>query len=293
MLNMLKCVRSSCLKGHKLIPLKLNIRNFLSYRENVPTLDFSGVHVACLCGDNGHGKSALLDAITWCLWGKARGQVQDDLVSYGADEARVELEFMARGSRFRVIRSRVRGGGRRRQGSSDLQLQALGNTDADRPAHAASGNTLRETQAKIEQLVGMDYETFVNSAFLMQGRADEFTRKTPAERKAVLASILDLAAYDRFQNRARDQLNEKRSEADRLTGSSSQMQREIDEIGDPARELAGVTQFLEDLNTQLTRQQAETVELRAMVGRLEGQATELADPKRLQEQASQIGSAHV
>ena len=77
--------------------------------------------MACLCGENGHGKSALLDAITWCLWGKARGQVQDDLISHGADEARVELEFMARDSRFRVIRSRARAGGRRRQGSSDLQ----------------------------------------------------------------------------------------------------------------------------------------------------------------------------
>ena len=91
-----------------MIPVKLNLRNFLSYRENVPTLDFTGVHVACLCGDNGHGKSALLDAITWCLWGHARGQVQDDLVSYGADEARVELDFLARDGRFRVIRSRRR-----------------------------------------------------------------------------------------------------------------------------------------------------------------------------------------
>ena len=51
-----------------MIPLRLNLRNFLCYRENVPELDFTGLHVACLCGSNGHGKSALLDAITWNLW---------------------------------------------------------------------------------------------------------------------------------------------------------------------------------------------------------------------------------
>ena len=190
-----------------MIPLKLSLRNFLSYRENVPPLDFEGVHVACLCGDNGHGKSALLDAITWCLWGKARGQVQDDLVSYGADEARVELDFMARDERYRAIRSRRRAGGRRRQGASDLQLQVI-NGDGSF-SQVVTGNSVRETQARIEQLVGMDYETFINSAFLLQGRADEFTNKTPADRKAVLASILGLEAYDRFQTRARERVGEK------------------------------------------------------------------------------------
>ena len=54
------------------IPLQLRVHNFMCYRENVPLLDFDGIHLACLTGANGHGKSALLDAITWALWGKAR-----------------------------------------------------------------------------------------------------------------------------------------------------------------------------------------------------------------------------
>ena len=53
----------------------------ICYREDAPTLDFAGIHVACLCGPNGHGKSALLDAITWCLWGEARGKSQDTTLS--------------------------------------------------------------------------------------------------------------------------------------------------------------------------------------------------------------------
>ena len=62
----------------------------------------------------------------------------------------------------------------------------------------------------------MDYDTFINSAFLLQGRADEFTNKTPAERKAVLASILGLEAYERFPNsgaRADDRKKDCRSPA--------------------------------------------------------------------------------
>ena len=37
----------------------------MCYRDNVPALHFDGIQLACLCGDNGHGKSALIDAITW------------------------------------------------------------------------------------------------------------------------------------------------------------------------------------------------------------------------------------
>lgn len=262
-----------------MIPLKLHIRNFLSYREQAPVLDLTGVHTACLCGDNGHGKSALLDAITWCLWGKARGRVQDDLVSYGAEDCRVELEFLARGSRYRAVRSRTRAGGRRRQGAGDLQLQALSESDEVAP-QVVSGNTIAETQGKIEQLVGMDYETFINSAFLLQGRADEFTNKTPAERKAVLGAILGLAAYDRYREKARLRQSETRAESDRLAGSAAQVQRELAELGDPAAELAAVGQELAALQERLAERRGQAEELREKVSGLESQAAALTERRR-------------
>ena len=237
-----------------MIPLRLSIKNFLCYRENVPSLDFTGIHLACLCGDNGHGKSALLDAITWSLWGKARGRTQDDLISYGADEARVELEFVCRDTNYRVIRSHAKGiSGRRRTGASDLQLQILNGADAQ----PISGNSIRETQILVEQLVGMDYDTFINSAFLIQGRADEFASKTPSERKAVLASILGLNMYDEYQERARKKLSEARSIIDQSVGVSQQLEKEREDLGDPSLELQGVEKHLIDTEKQInsTRQE--------------------------------------
>ena len=67
-----------------MVPVRLILRNFLSYRDTTE-VDFSGIHLACLSGDNGHGKSALLDAITWALWGKARTDRDDELVHLGPD----------------------------------------------------------------------------------------------------------------------------------------------------------------------------------------------------------------
>ena len=248
-----------------MIPQRLSVRNFLCYRENVPTLDFQGIHVACLCGQNGHGKSALLDAVTWCLWGEARGKTQDDLISYGADECRVELEFLSRDTSYRVIRSRSRAGGRRRQGVSDLQFQVLG-SDA---AIAITGDHIRETQAKIEQTIGMDYDAFINSAFLLQGRADEFTNKTPADRKAVLSKILGLEAYDRIQERARQRLDEGKSSSSEIEGSLGRMRSDLENIGDPAIELAEVKMRLDDVNRQTEESRGKVEGIRAQVGELD------------------------
>jgi hypothetical protein len=63
------------------IPARLTLRNFLCYRGECPPLELEYVRVACLTGDNGNGKSALLDAMTWALWGKARGRSDGDLVT--------------------------------------------------------------------------------------------------------------------------------------------------------------------------------------------------------------------
>ena len=55
-----------------MIPIKLQLEGFTSYR-NAVEVDFTGFDLACISGQNGAGKSSLLDAITYALYGKARG----------------------------------------------------------------------------------------------------------------------------------------------------------------------------------------------------------------------------
>ncbi|PSQ74261.1 MAG: hypothetical protein BRD36_02595, partial [Bacteroidetes bacterium QH_7_64_110] len=55
-----------------MIPVRLELKNFLSYGTEAPPLEFDHFEVACLSGGNGEGKSALLDAMTWAVWGEAR-----------------------------------------------------------------------------------------------------------------------------------------------------------------------------------------------------------------------------
>jgi len=73
-----------------MIPLGLSLKNFLSYGENAPSLDFRQFRLACLSGKNGHGKSALLDALIWALWGQCRVSSKVEVIRHGASEALVE-----------------------------------------------------------------------------------------------------------------------------------------------------------------------------------------------------------
>src|SRR5689334_14965726 len=95
-----------------MIPVRLFVRNFMCYRGEGETLDLETIHLACLTGENGAGKSALLSAITWALWGKARERVSDDdqIMSLGATEMEVAFEFILGEGRYRVIRRRIRKG---------------------------------------------------------------------------------------------------------------------------------------------------------------------------------------
>ncbi len=244
-----------------MVPYKLRLRNFMCYRGADNEIDFSGIHLACLTGDNGQGKSALLDAMTWALWGKARTSSADDLITHGESDMEVQLEFELGGARYRVIRQRSAAG----RGSSTLELQGrVGN------GHFASLSeaTIRDSQKRITDLLRLDYDTFVNSAFLLQGRADEFTTKRPAERKQILGDILGLAQYDAYAEEARKRVRAA-DEQRRLAEHALQQIRET---------AALIPQYEDEVINAEQRSKSLQVEVRQaneLLQKLFGQRTEM------------------
>ncbi len=215
-----------------MIPLRLSVSNFMCYRDNVPTLDFESLHVACLCGDNGHGKSALLDAITWALWGSARASQQHELIHQGQTDMEVILDILVRDQIYRVIRKHTRRAGAR-QGATVLEFQAS-TGDGYRPVTA---NSVRETEARIVDTIQLDYETFINTAYLQQGKADQFTQNTPSKRKEFLAEALGLSYYERLEERAKSRARELRDGISDATSRIEIRQPEIDRKPEYEREL--------------------------------------------------------
>ena len=236
-----------------MIPQQLTLKNFLSYRE--ATLDFRGLHTACICGANGAGKSSLLEAMSWAIWGESRVASEDDIVHMGAGEARVDFIFNLRHQTYRIIRTRIRGQGvvlefqiaLETTGSSPLS----GDSPNSLPRNAESSYSFRSLTAKgiraTQQLIlahlKLDYETFVNSAYLRQGRADEFMLKRPSDRKQILADLLKLQRYDELAEQAKDKSRQFKGQVELLERHLAAIQQQLQQgeaIADQKTELEAV-----------------------------------------------------
>ncbi|MEO5953920.1 MAG: SMC family ATPase, partial [Chloroflexia bacterium] len=234
-----------------MIPIRLSLRNFMCYREQTETLDLTGVHLACLSGENGAGKSALLEAITWVLWGRARNrEMNDELISKGATEMEVDFEFLLNGDSYRVIRKRSTKG---KTGSTMLDIQVLDPGSAN--PRTLTGATIRESQERIISLLKLDYETFTNSAFIMQGRADQFTVKSPTERKKVLTEILGLEQYDRLEEEAKSRARDRAATVGMKKAEIERIDRDLLHRPDYVRRL-------EEVEDELTVKQAGLADIR-------------------------------
>ena len=253
-----------------MIPEELHLRNFLSHRAT--DLELRGVHLASLVGENGAGKSALLDAISWAVWGRSRAPYghDEDLIYHGENSLEVEYVFRmpyqgGDEQRFRILRRREMR--RRRSTTSILDFQVQGEAGW-RPLN---GNTIRETQARISAQLGLDYDTFTNSAYLRQGHADEFTVQPPAERKRVLGSILGLERWDVYRERVKQRLAE-------AQGQLAELERRLTEI---EQELA----HRPEIEADLTQAETEAQEAGMQRQEVQEQVNELT---RLQEQAESL-----
>ena len=257
-----------------MVPVSLRLENFLSYGTAAPVLDFEQFRVACLSGRNGQGKSALLDAITWALWGEARKasdsrKPDEDLLHIGARRMVVELVLDLEGERYRVLRwfEKTKTGKTHKSGLEAHLFDAA--AGEYRPLTGAS---MRETQKILNHVIGLDYETFINSAFLLQGRSDEFTKKKPTERKQILARILNLSRYDRLADLARDRMR-KAEEAMRMAGVEiERLKRAVEEEPAWRAEHARVTEAVAGVQKKLDEQRAGEKALTERLAAMEAQA---------------------
>jgi exonuclease SbcC len=178
-------------------PTFLCLHNFLSFRDN--SIDLTPISCAAMVGENGSGKSSLLDAVTWALFGQAtKGGVRelDNYVTGGEPECQVELQFRLNGDLYKVVRGRSI-----KRNKSTLEIFMHNGTDWQ----AISEKNITETQKKIEDILRMDYRTFTASALVLQGQSDSFTASmTDTERKEALGRILGLDIWDRMQELARE-----------------------------------------------------------------------------------------
>jgi len=194
-------------------PLRLDLAGFTVFRDET-TIDFTDADFFVLVGPTGSGKSTVLDAICFALygtvprWGSTRGIA--GALAPSANEARVRLVFESAGARYvatRVVRRDGRGNVK--TGNAGLQRMPPG-FDVTRLDTGLTpddlGEVLAGTAAEMERAVldavGLPYEQFTTCVLLPQGQFADFLHARPATRQQILVNLLGLDVYERIRERA-------------------------------------------------------------------------------------------
>lgn len=199
-----------------MIPSSIQIKNFLSYGSPPQTISFEPYHLIYLCGKNGHGKSALLDAMTWALWGHARkvhtsSKPDQGLMRIGSQHMAVVFDWIVHNQRYRVRREVIL---QPSKATVNLDFGIVTELGAFKPL---TDKTIRATQERINATIGLDYDGFIASAFIRQGNSHEFSRRAPQERKELLAQILGIGTYETIRKKALAELRELENQRERHT----------------------------------------------------------------------------
>jgi exonuclease SbcC len=194
----------------------LDLHGFTVFREPT-TVDLTDADFFALVGPTGSGKSTVLDAICFALYGTVprwgdRRRIENALAP-SANEARVRLVFEASGARFVATRV-VRRDGKGRVSTSHAGLEQLPpgfdlasfDTAPAERGDAGLGTVLAGTAGEMDEAVvaavGLPYEQFTSCVVLPQGEFARFLHAKRAERQEILVNLLGLHVYQRIGERA-------------------------------------------------------------------------------------------
>jgi exonuclease SbcC len=190
-------------------PQFLSLKNFMPFRSadgQVHEVPFFGLDLFAITGPTGSGKSSLIDAITWCLYGSTARYTTDTkgVISAGESVCEVALDFTIGTHWFRAVR---RTGKTTESGLSEKLDGGVWFQDT-------SG--AEQLTKRIETLLGLDFASFTKTVILPQGNYAEFLLSEPSKRRDLLEKILELGVYKRVAERAKELETRAKTRADTI-----------------------------------------------------------------------------
>jgi exonuclease SbcC len=194
-------------------PLRLDLAGFTVFREPT-TVDFTDADFFALVGPTGSGKSTILDAICFSLygtvprWGDRRAIA--NALAPSCTEARVRLVFESAGARY-VLTRVIRRDGKGHVATKGAAMELLpAGFDLSRFDSGLSAEDLGEVVAgtpsevddAVKEIIGLPYEQFTKCVVLPQGDFAAFLHAKPAERQKILVNLLGLDVYGQIRERA-------------------------------------------------------------------------------------------
>ena len=246
-----------------MLPKYLKIHGYRSYLD--AEIDFEKFgNLFCLIGENGAGKSSIIEMITTALYYRNsctdnKGTGMDAVINNDCNHFEIQFCFEMNGTEYLIISRKFRDGAR------ELEFYIDGNDQTEK---------ILETQKKINNVIKLDYDVFLDTVCVGQGMSARFMNKKPNERKETLAQILDIKKYENYEKEAKEKSKEIKNAIDDLTSKinfASDKNDDINEIKNSIKEKQKeneeLNEKLNDLNKELERITKEKIEYESLISK--------------------------
>ncbi len=274
-----------------MIPIRIRLKGFMSYKDEVD-IDFTKVlqtKVFLIQGSTGSGKSSIIDAIIFSLYGKIPrfegDRRKSNFINYQSDRAIVEFEFKIKDiyhpQRYkRYIIKRILD----RFDTQHVEVKSrYDDEEGENSWKTTVGRNIKvdEINKRIEEnIIGLSYDVFTKTVVLPQGRFAEFLHSKPKERSDILLQIYGFSEiFQKIKEKSSDELKILKAEKEKI-------ELELKELEDIS------PQKLEELKKEIKRIENEIYEKekerKQLEGKIEVISGELEKIKSLKNKAEKI-----
>jgi exonuclease SbcC len=213
-------------------PVKLIIQGLRSYRQRQEIAFPEGLFA--ITGQTGAGKSSILEAIVFALYGSSTFEGNNNRILIGdrCDEMLVSLEFLIQKQHYKVTRSLT----------AKTAFHELTGPDGQLVATKA-----QEVNDKIEALLGLTRDDFLKTVVLPQGAFQNFLHSTPAKRAELLKNLLELSVLDQIQ----DEVSQQRTALQSQLGNLQTLRQSLPAT--PDQGIQTLNELLQTSQSQITQ----------------------------------------
>lgn len=205
---------------------RIELNNFRSHEHFIFEPKVDGI--TAISGKNGAGKSTIVDAFAWALYGTRPSKVTNKmLIREGIEvknhEPQVTVDIEINKITYRIVRRIVS-----QSGAADCNVYSK---QANGEYNILAGPAVTSAEAYIKQIMGMDEKGFLTSVLIQQKQVDQIVSASPRERAQVIEKLTGISSITEALDLSKEETKAYKKAADVITvKDSNEIKAEIDKV---------------------------------------------------------------